>query len=281
MLIGIDVGGTKTKAVLFDEQGRSVKDITLQSAHPMCATDEQIVSILEQCMLDDRSPVVIGYAGYGKSAQMKEHISSLVHEALADRNVVILGDIDTAVYSTLQEKDGITLILGTGSIALYRKGETLERRGGWGYVLGDEGSGYVIGLAILKHFVKQADHRTGKDELYDAVMHHYHLDDPSQLIGRVMDEGKTDRTGIASASVLSSTYAHLPVIREILNEQADQIAEMLSSFGTLPETIVVTGGMIHNTVYMDLLKQRIPQIRIADHPQVYGCYVYGRFHQMI
>ena len=141
MLIGIDVGGTKTKAVLFDEQGRSVKDITLQSAHPMCATDEQIVSILEQCMLDDRSPVVIGYAGYGKSAQMKEHISSLVHEALQDRNVVILGDIDTAVYSTLQEKDGITLILGTGSIALYRKGETLERRGGWGYVLGDEGSG--------------------------------------------------------------------------------------------------------------------------------------------
>ena len=82
MLIGIDVGGTKTKAVLFDEQGRSVEDITLQSAHPMCATDEQIVSILEQCMLDDRSPVVIGYAGYGKSAQMKEHISSLVHEAL-------------------------------------------------------------------------------------------------------------------------------------------------------------------------------------------------------
>ena len=39
MLIGIDVGGTKTKAVLFDEQGRSVKDITLQSAHPMCAED--------------------------------------------------------------------------------------------------------------------------------------------------------------------------------------------------------------------------------------------------
>lgn len=281
MLIGIDVGGTKTKAVVFDEHGRSVKEITLQSAHPMCATDEQIISILHQCMLDDHSTVVIGYAGYGKSAQMKEHISSVVHAALKHRRVVILGDIDTAVYSTLQERDGITLILGTGSIALCRKGENLERRGGWGYVLGDEGSGYAIGLAILKYFVKQADHRVVKDELYEAVMKHYHLDDPSQLISRVMDEGKTDRTGIASASVLSSTYAHLPVIQEILNDQADQVAEMLSSFGTLPETIVVTGGMIHNTVYMDLLKQRIPQIRIADHPQVYGCYVYGRLHQLI
>lgn len=281
MLIGIDVGGTKTKAVLFDELGNPIKDITLASAHPMCATDDKIITILKQCMLDDQSPVVIGYAGYGKSAQMKEYISSLVHEALPDRIVVILGDIDTALYSTLKEKDGITLILGTGSIALYRKGETLERRGGWGCVLGDEGSGYAIGLAILKHFVKQADHRAVKDELYEAVMHHYHLDDPSQLISKVMDDGKTDRTGIASASVLSSTCSHLPVIREILNEQADQVAEMLSSFGTLPETIVVTGGMIHNTVYMDLLKQRIPQIRIADHPQVYGCYVYGRFHQMI
>lgn len=281
MLIGIDVGGTKTKAVLFDEQGRSVKDITLQSAHPMCATDDEIITILKQCMLDDQSPVVIGYAGYGKSEQMKEHISSLVHEALPDRIVVILGDIDTALYSTLQEKDGITLILGTGSIALYRKGETLERRGGWGYVLGDEGSGYAIGLAILKHFVKQADHRAEEDELYEAVMHHYHLDDPSQLISKVMDDGKTDRTGIASASVLSSTCAQLPVIQEILNEQADQVSEMLSSFGTLPETIVVTGGMIHNTVYMDLLKQRIPQIRIAGHLQVYGCYVYGKLHHMI
>ena len=93
MLIGIDVGGTKTKAVVFDEHGRSVKEITLQSAHPMCATDDEIITILKQCMLDDQSPVVIGYAGYGKSEQMKEHISSLVHEALPDRIVVILGDI--------------------------------------------------------------------------------------------------------------------------------------------------------------------------------------------
>ena len=281
MLIGIDVGGTKTQAVLFGDDGSIIKEVKLPSAHPMCAQDDEIMSILQQCMLDETSDVVIGYAGYGKSETMRQHIESVVSTALKDRHVVILSDIETALFSTLEDRDGITLILGTGSIALQRNNGAIERRGGWGYMLGDEGSGYAIGLAILRHFVLQADHRAEKDELYQAVMNHYHLSDPSQLIETIMDHGKPDRTLIASASIISSSFSHHPVIRNILHTSAIEVYEMIQSFHNDSETIVITGGMLHNSAYMEEIRHLLPQVLIATHPQVYGCYVYGRFHHMI
>ena len=74
MVIGIDVGGTKTKAVLFDEDGNVVKEVVSGSAHPLNADDETIIKTLQKCLIDESSPVVFGYAGYGKNAAMRQHI---------------------------------------------------------------------------------------------------------------------------------------------------------------------------------------------------------------
>ena len=56
MIIGIDIGGTKSEAALFDEAGNTQQKIILKSAHPNCATDAEMEEILRQCLLDDCSP---------------------------------------------------------------------------------------------------------------------------------------------------------------------------------------------------------------------------------
>lgn len=281
MVIGIDVGGTKTKAVLFDKSGNSLKEVSLPSAHPMNADDETVIRILKGCILEENCPVVIGYAGYGKSPAMRKKIEDLVHTAMEGMNVTILSDIETALYSTLEDRNGMTVILGTGSIALYRNGDTIERRGGWGYVLGDEGSGYDIGRSLLRYAVKQADHRAEKNRVLDLVLEHFHLDDPAGLISTVVHDGAVDRTAIASCARISAECADIPEVNAILETAAEEVKAMLDSFGYEPCETVITGGMSKNSVYMEKLRERISYMKTAENEPVYGCYTYAKLKNII
>ena len=69
-VISIDIGGTKTKAVLYDEQGQSLQEISLPSCHFMNAKEEEIKIRLQQCILDPQADIVIGYAGYARNEDM-------------------------------------------------------------------------------------------------------------------------------------------------------------------------------------------------------------------
>lgn len=281
MVIGIDVGGTKTKAVLFDQDGNAVKEITVGSSHLSAGSDEMIIANLKQCLLDDTAPIVIGYAGYGKSRAMQEKITQLVHTAFENRMVVICSDLETAVYSTLGDRDGIAVILGTGSIALKQTERTIERRGGYGYVLSDEGSGYAIGRQILRTYVRTIDQRMPDTGIVKAVMDTFHLNDPSEIITSILDEGRINRTKIASIARLSMESSLSDVMDPILQKAAQDVFDLIACYGDIPQNVYVTGGMTHNTKYMTYLKELIPHLSIAEHEPVYGCYAYARILHLI
>lgn len=276
MVIGIDVGGTKTKAALFDEKGEIVRQVVTTSAHPMNSDDASIEKALRTCLLDETSPVVFGYAGYGKNAEMKQHIHRLVDRVCQNRPYVLLNDIEMAMLSTLGMKDGICVILGTGSIALKRKGTALERRGGWGYVLGDEGSGYALGRDLLRLFTRQADHRGTPSFLYQEIMHLYDLKDPSDLIGKIMENGMVNRTLVARCASLCDNKEVFEEVYPLMKEQARQAADMISSFREEGMPVVITGGMSHNATYMSVLGEYLKDFEVAVHEPVYGAYVYAR-----
>ncbi|MGM9940678.1 MAG: N-acetylglucosamine kinase [Bulleidia sp.] len=281
MVIGIDVGGTKTKAVLFDHNGSAVKEITVGSSHLSAGSEETIIANLRQCLLDDTSPIIIGYAGYGKSRAMQEKIRQLVHTAFENRTAVICSDLETAVCSTLGNRDGIVVILGTGSIALKQTDGIMERRGGYGYVLSDEGSGYAIGREILRAYVRTIDHRMPDTGLQKAVMDTFHLNDPSEIITAILDEGRVNRTKIASIARLSMDPSLQDVMTPILKKAAQDVYDLIACYGDIPHNVYVTGGMTHNTQYMSYLKNLIPHLSIAEHEPVYGCYVYAKLHNLI
>lgn len=272
MVIGIDVGGTKTEAVLFDEAGKVVKKKVLESAHPSCATTEKMKDILKQCLLDEPSEIVIGYAGYGKSKRMREMIEETVSSVFEERKYVLLNDIELALWSHLGDRDGIVLILGTGSIVLKRKNNVLTRAGGWGYLLGDEGSGYAVGRDILRKFVLQADGRKKKTELYERLMKLYDIRNSSEILDKVMQNGNVNRTEVAKCAVLSTMEEN----RSILTDQAKQAAELVNFIREDDLEVVVTGGMSRNSVYMDILKEYLPGMNISRVEPVYGAYLYSK-----
>ena len=106
------------------------------------------------------------------------------------------------VLSGLPGAVGIALIAGTGSIALGRDARgTVARAGGWGHIIGDEGSGYDLGRQCLQAVAKASDGRGQATMLLDLLLKHWRLDNASAMIGKVYNNDG-DKGAIAALSAL-------------------------------------------------------------------------------
>ncbi len=278
MVISVDVGGTKSKAVLYNENGDVLNEVVVGSCHPMQNDDETIINNIQACILDDNAPIVFGFAGYGRSQSLKDKIDWLVAKACGNHPYHIIPDTEMAMYSTLLGHDGITVILGTGSVAFRKESAKTTQIGGWGFVLGDEGSGYELGQNVLKTFALEADGRKRKGIIFDSVTELYELNTPNELIAKVVDHGIVKRTLIAKAARIA--LDHPEECLEIIKTSASNAAKLITSAQTDDLPVVITGGLSHSQYYMDAIQSYLSHIHIevAKHEPVYGGYIYHLKH---
>ena len=91
--------------------------------------------------------------------------------------VLVVNDALVALEAGAPGGPGVVIISGTGSIAYGRNAaHEAARAGGWGYVLGDEGSGYWIGRAALRAVLREADRRGPKTALTPLLLRHFGID---------------------------------------------------------------------------------------------------------
>src|SRR6185369_3788449 len=90
---------------------------------------------------------------------------------------LVVNDALVALEAGAPEQPGIVVIAGTGSIAYGRNDRNQSARaGGWGYVLGDEGSGYWIGRAALRAVLREADRRGPQTLLTSLLLKYYRVE---------------------------------------------------------------------------------------------------------
>lgn len=183
-VIGIDGGGTKTAALLSDLNGNVLVEETGGPSNfqiiGVQKASEVIVSLVKKCCEEiGCSPseiltIVAGLTGAGREGDKERMKLAVLEEArkrkTAISNVIIESDGRIALEGAFRGKPGIILIAGTGSFALAKdhKGG-IHRAGGWGRILGDEGSGYVIGRDGLNAVTKHLDGR-GKETLLTRLI---------------------------------------------------------------------------------------------------------------
>lgn len=161
MKIGIDAGGTKTTAQLFDSEGNIIKTVKTGFGNPLINYREALNNIEEAIdNLIESSPsplkkIAIGSAG----AESGGYVEEITHyfEKKFQTSVIVMSDLALSHTATFNNKDGILLIAGTGSSCLYRKNGQFYQKGGWGHILGDEGSAYWLGLQLLKQLMAYFD----------------------------------------------------------------------------------------------------------------------------
>jgi N-acetylglucosamine kinase-like BadF-type ATPase len=192
IVIGIDGGGTKTRALLADERGERIAEAIGAGSAVRPQEIERSAGIIAGIVRDaleigerpNARPRVlcVGVAGVGREAERQALWESLVAFQVADE-VVVQTDFAVALDDAFGDGPGVLLIAGTGSSA-FGRGPTgaTARCGGWGPVIGDEGGGAWIGRRALSVVAAASDGREPETALTGAVLTAVEVSEASELI---------------------------------------------------------------------------------------------------
>lgn len=266
-VIGIDGGGTKTRFILADMQGRSLATAEGGPANINSSGEAQVRAVLEKGLLEvlhlagvdpaGCRMVVLGSAGAGRPEEKKILEKILKNIGFQDR-VMVTDDVVAALYGGVGKGEGIILISGTGSICYGRnsRGDS-HRAGGWGHILGDEGSAYDIGRRILCHVMRSYDGREKEGLLRGLVMEHLRMRSPEELVGYVYRSG-IGKKEIADLAPLADQARKVgdKKAEEILKAAASElfacvkaVAERVA-FSCESVPLVLSGGVLQSSQFV-------------------------------
>jgi N-acetylglucosamine kinase-like BadF-type ATPase len=177
-----------------------------------------------------------------------------VHEVLDDAglaaSVSVGTDVEAAFHAAFDEGPGILLIAGTGSISLARdpKG-TVRRVGGWGRHLGDEGSGYAIGVEELKRLTWAEDGRAESTLMRSGLLVRCDVETVQDLIAWVGAASKADLaalTPIVADAANAGDVAATEIVEDAVRSLVGHVAAALESTGEWsdPAPLVLWGGLL-------------------------------------
>ena len=256
LFAGIDGGGSKTLAVVVDaagtERGRGIAESSNLASVGIDRAVAEIETALDTAfqLAGGALPLAgawIGLAGVDRPA---DHAAMLPRLRGLAADVRLSNDADL-VLAALPAAIGVAAIAGTGSIMLGRDptGAT-TRTGGWGHVIGDEGSGYELGRRALQALSRAADGRGPATALLPAILEYWQLSDPEGVFARVYPDH--DKAAIArlSGTVFAVARAGDPVARGLVASAASElalgiltIADRLN-FGNGPLPLALAGGLL-------------------------------------
>ena len=235
-VLGMDGGGTKTVALAADLQGNILgRGKSGASNYQVVGLDQAIAAIKEAAsaagVASHRCEAVcLGLAGVGRKRDRAILLPAIEKLGLADR-VILEHDAAIALAGALACQPGIVMLAGTGAIAfgMNSSGEK-KRAGGWGNILGDEGSAYYIGRRALAAGCRDYDGRGPKTALASKLMAHLGLDEFTDIVKKIYDE-ETSPKEIASLAPLVSHGAKEgdAVAAAILEDAAKELALAVSA----------------------------------------------------
>lgn len=191
IVIGVDGGGTKTRAILANERGDQLAEATGagSAVHPLDVerSADVIATVVREALQGQKSGMrakvlCVGVAGVGREPERSKLRDALTGEQLAD-DVLVEPDFAVALDDAFGDGTGVLLVAGTGSSAFGRgpTGST-ARAGGWGPAFGDEGSGAWIGRRALSVVAAAADGREPETALTGAILTTLELGEAAQLV---------------------------------------------------------------------------------------------------
>jgi|CXWL01.1.fsa_nt_gi N-acetylglucosamine kinase-like BadF-type ATPase len=252
-VIGIDAGGTKSVALLADETGRVLSQVRASGAnlrvHGELAVEKVLYQLFEGLRSDTPpAAVCLGMAGVDRP-ESKTVIEDVLRRLGHRDHVLVVNDAYVALVAGAPELTGIVLVSGTGSIAygVDPEGRT-ARSGGWGYLLGDEGSAFWIGHAAVRKGIRAADGRGNPTILFERICHEVGVDAPSGLVEWFYDQ-ELSRTRVARLAGLVQQAADEgdEASRSLLDQAAQHLARAARAVArqlSFPEPypLVLSGG---------------------------------------
>lgn len=287
-VIGIDAGGTATRAVLVDETGRCVGYGRAGAGNPTSAgldvaIQNHVAATLKAIGSTGTSPdlVMLTLAG-----GLGRDTGPLMEAALADAgistHVRVAGDVMSAYFSATANPTGYLVLSGTGAISAHIvDGELAGLADGIGWLLGDEGSGFMIGHRVVRAAAAEIEGRGPSTALTALVL--AQVDDEGtpdedvrrpemwRLMRRVYGRRPVECADFAPLALRAAAEGDA-IARKILD---DAVEGLLTSCGSLVSDdghpVVLAGGLLHDgSPLSEALKARYPGRCLRAHEGTAG-----------
>ena len=288
VVMGIDGGGSTLRVVITDADLNIIGQSEGGTANPSVIGHEAAAQLIHkqiQVALESAGlaaaqieAVAAGIAG-ASATHSADWLDKVLRPALPQALIVPSSDVEIALVGAHARREGILVLAGTGSVAygINASGQAAQV-GGWGYLIGDEGSGYWLGLQAIQAVTQAVDGRASETTLTEVILKTLALDMPRQLIAWLY-RSETPRTpDIARLAPLVIAAAAVdPTARYILVHGAQALSDHVTALQQqleMPNTaIALAGGLLDQPNPYALMlceKLGLAEFPIAKYPPVMG-----------
>ncbi|MCX8170934.1 MAG: hypothetical protein N3E47_03030 [Candidatus Bathyarchaeota archaeon] len=238
LVLGVDGGATKTVCVIADENFRVVGvgkagpcNYNVVGVENARRNVERAIETAYSGISDERlrgKIADVGCFGIGGLTTQSDHelISSKIVPSESARNRVIVNDVVVAFYAVTGGEPGIVVVAGTGSIAygMNKMGESMIS-GGWGWLIGDEGSAFYIARRALASASKAYDGRGRKTILVDMFREEFGVSDFKHIVPKIYHEVTSTNIASLSKIVFSAAMKGDKVAMGILRNAGEELGK--------------------------------------------------------
>ncbi|MEO8664687.1 MAG: BadF/BadG/BcrA/BcrD ATPase family protein [Ignavibacteria bacterium] len=291
---GIDSGGTKCEVLIASENitgsisGKILFKRSYKGVHYSVAGlklySEKVSGFIKNSIasakldLKNCRGICLGVAGAREDNDRKK-LKSSFQRILGFKDVLVTTDAMTALYGAFEGDEGIILISGTGSVLYgFSKGK-LTRIGGWGRIIGDEGSGYWIGKRALNLLMKEYEKGDGGKSMLAKKVYNKFGIDHRNVVEKVFNENFEIQ--LLAPLVIECAEKKCGLSLKIVNEAVDGLIQDIKTFIKVSKrkrsiNIAFIGSIIENrNILSDKLKREINKLKIVKvvpkkHSSSYG-----------
>ena len=272
-LIGLDIGGSTTRGVLFRD-GRAVRHTTGPSTNVQNVSPDAAASALRDVFGElgagPSVPVLAGAGGVDTPADAARLEALMRSVSGVSSEVPVAAVHDTRlILAAGGHTTGIAVIAGTGSVAWGIDSTGRERRaGGWGYLLGDEGSGYWLGREAVRSVLRasQGEPDAAPGPFTRAVLSHAGVSSAVDLIAAFHDRPERSFWAGLSRTVVECAAGGDDTALDLTQRAAQELHSLVMSVagqlrGPLP---VVLGGGLARTTVGERVKELLTESDVSD-----------------
>ncbi|KAF5408029.1 MAG: N-acetylmuramic acid 6-phosphate etherase [Candidatus Udaeobacter sp.] len=286
-ILGVEGGGTKTAWVLVEAvtsggdagtEFRILDQGKLPPSNLRLTTPERLREIFAELPKQvDRAGVFL--AGCG-TEEDRRSLVLICRDIWPNAKIVTGSDRDSGVAAALDHRDGIVVNAGSGSSVTGRRGDRIERAGGWGHILGDTGGGYFLSIEALRLILREYDLRRGEMQFTAKILHALSLNNLDELVRWAQTADKMEIAMLAPV-VFEAAAGGDARVNEIVEEGARVLCEYTEALAfrlhLLAPKVVLMGGLFHrDSIYTHAfrrrLKKNLPDARVtvAERPPEFG-----------
>jgi N-acetylmuramic acid 6-phosphate etherase len=289
-ILGVEGGGTKTAWVLVETvaeggdpgshnaQFHILDQGKLPPSNLRLTTAERLREIFS--VLPKRVDRVGVFLAGCSTEEDRQWLTQICGEIWPNAKIVTGSDRDSGLAAALERGDGVVVNAGSGSSVTGRRGNQIERAGGWGHILGDTGGGYFISIQALRLILREHDLHRGEVQLAANILRALCLNNLDELVRWALTADKMEIAMLAPV-VFEAAAAGDPQVTEILEDGAQVLCAYTEAVACrlhlLAPRVVLMGGLfyrdsIYTHTFRRRLKKNLPDARvtIAERPPEFG-----------